>query len=420
MKKWTGICLLAETTETTSEPGIKGKLSEIRTMVLLKWAVALLFTAWAITHMADSWIFGSTPNFLGLGYLGLKLIGLAAGLMLLLFEVDRFNPTLQSFCTGGKKINCDIVLGSKYAKLFNGQLSLGLLGFAYFFGTLSFLVIQRVSAPSLTLSSYLSLVTVPVIFASIYYQAVIIKQGCRFCIVVQAVLVLEVLIVLAGGFYGGSFRFVDLSILLAMSLLPILVWKWLKPILEVRKEANLHKRRLKKIKGNPDVLHGLLSMTRRITTSTAGLGISFTNDRARYNVIKVCNPYCGPCAKAHPILEELLEKERINLQVLFTVSSHEDNKVARTVGHFMAIDCKGNKKRTKKALDDWYLSTKKDYENFSKKHPMNGELEEQRKKIEAMRQWCDAERITHTPTIFINGHELPKEYSIEDLKEVLG
>ncbi len=36
-----------------------------------------------------------------------------------------------------------------------------------------------------------------------------------------------------------------------------------------------------------------------------------------------------------------------------------------------------------------------------------------------MRNWCDAEHITHTPTIFINGHELPKEYSIDDLTEVL-
>ncbi|WP_147676335.1 DsbA family protein [Algibacter pacificus] len=50
---------------------------------------------------------------------------------------------------------------------------------------------------------------------------------------------------------------------------------------------------------------------------------------------------------------------------------------------------------------------------------MNGELEKQNHKIEAMRNWCDAENITHTPTIFINGFELPKEYSIEDLREVL-
>ena len=43
----------------------------------------------------------------------------------------------------------------------------------------------------------------------------------------------------------------------------------------------------------------------------------------------------------------------------------------------------------------------------------------QDEKIAAMRRWCDVQKITHTPTIFINEHELPGEYSVEELKEVL-
>jgi len=35
-----------------------------------------------------------------------------------------------------------------------------------------------------------------------------------------------------------------------------------------------------------------------------------------------------------------------------------------------------------------------------------------------MKNWCDKEGITHTPTIFINGRQLPKEYSIADIKEI--
>jgi len=48
-----------------------------------------------------------------------------------------------------------------------------------------------------------------------------------------------------------------------------------------------------------------------------------------------------------------------------------------------------------------------------------GERDEQNTKIEAMQQLCYIENITHTPKIFINGHALPKEYSVEDLKEAL-
>ena len=135
LKKWTGVCLLAEATETSAEPGIQKKLMEYRGMNFLKWASSILFSGWILLEMSQSAILGSSPYFLEIIYMVLKLIGLATGTMLLWYEVDKYNPTLQSFCSGsvGDKINCNAVLESKYAKLFDGQLSLGLLGFAYFF-----------------------------------------------------------------------------------------------------------------------------------------------------------------------------------------------------------------------------------------------------------------------------------------------
>lgn len=50
---------------------------------------------------------------------------------------------------------------------------------------------------------------------------------------------------------------------------------------------------------------------------------------------------------------------------------------------------------------------------------MNGELEKQWDRLEAMSAWCEAEKITATPAIFINGHELPQEYWVEDLLDAL-
>ncbi|ERM80264.1 hypothetical protein P872_22200 [Rhodonellum psychrophilum GCM71 = DSM 17998] len=85
----------------------------------------------------------------------------------------------------------------------------------------------------------------------------------------------------------------------------------------------------------------------------------------------------------------------------------------------MAIADKGNPEETKKALDDWYLAEKKDYAAFASKYPMNGELKAQEANIQSMLSWSELENITYTPTIFIDGHELPKAYAVEDLKYVL-
>ena len=63
--------------------------------------------------------------------------------------------------------------------------------------------------------------------------------------------------------------------------------------------------------------------------------------------------------------------------------------------------------------------TKKDYEAFAGKYPMNGELKQQDAKIEAMHAWCDEIKIAFTPTHFINRHQLPDTYEIKDIQHFL-
>ncbi|MFI1745054.1 cysteine peptidase family C39 domain-containing protein [Thalassobellus sediminis] len=421
LKSWTGICLLAETSTESKEIDIDKKLLSSNILKGLKVSIVLFILGWVAISFINSESNATliSSSFTAI-YTLLKITGLIVGGLLLWFDVDQYNPTLQNFCTGSsQKINCNSVLNSKHAKLFKGTFSLSELSFSYFFGSFFFLLISSFSIPSLSILALISFVSLPIIAISVYYQAIVIKQWCKFCIIIQTVLVSEILVSFFGNFYSSNLQLETIPLLLALFLIPILTWKLIKPLLEQEKETNLHKRGLKKIKSNPNVLEGLLSKSRKIGTPLDGLGISITNENAKYLVVKVCNPYCGPCAKAHPILEDLVKKGTINLQVLFTVSSDANDLKAKPVSHFLAIDSLGNKKKTQKALDDWYLADQKDYETFASKYPMNGELELQNNKIEAMRNWCKAENIIHTPTLFINGYELPKEYTIEDLTDVL-
>lgn len=386
-------------------------------MTFLTWITLVLMLITIIPIIVKSPILGDYPALFLEVFVILKLVGLTVGAMLLWHEVDQYNPILQSFCSGGKKVNCDSVLDSKYAKIFNGTLNLNLVAFSYFFGTLTYFLINELSLSAMSLLSFFSFLAMPALIVSVYYQVIIIKQWCKFCVILQVVLVVEIVLEFIGGFYKIGMAFETLPLFIALLLTPIMSWKLIKPLLEQKNEANLYKRRLKKIKNNPDVLEALLNRTRKITNSTEGLGISITKEIAKYNVIKVCNPYCGPSAKIHPILEKLVNDGRINLQILFTADVNED--MSKPVRHFLAIDSFNDKKMIQNALDDWYSNKYKDYDVFAEKYPVNGELEQQNWKIKVMRQWCDAENITYTPTVFINGHELPNEYNVEDLKEIL-
>ncbi|SFG00228.1 Thioredoxin [Salegentibacter agarivorans] len=419
-KIWTGICLLAEATEESGEINIEQKLFSKNLLYGLKIGIGLLLFTWILGTFFNS---ESKSDFIPAIYIALytilKITGLLVGGMLLWFDVDQYNPTLQNFCTGNnKKINCNSVLNSKHSKLFKDTLSLSELSFAYFLGTLSFLILQQFSSNTLYILGIISFITLPVIIYSLYYQAFIIKQWCKFCVIIQVVLSFEIFVSFYGNFYNSNIQINTIPLFLALLLVPLLAWKLIKPLLEAEKETNIYKQKFNKIKYNPVVLESLLLKSRKISNSTEDLGISIFNSTAKYNIIKVCNPYCGPCANAHPILEELVNTGKINLQILFTAESIDDRN-GKPVSHFLAIDDFYNRKKTKQALDDWYLADQKNYEVFARKYPMNGELKKQISKVEAMRKWCKAENITHTPTIFINGYELPREYSIQDLKEIL-
>jgi protein-disulfide isomerase len=141
------------------------------------------------------------------------------------------------------------------------------------------------------------------------------------------------------------------------------------------------------------------------------------NANGKLKVLKVCNPYCTPCAKGHRLLNTLLESdEEISLQIIFSTTRDESHRTNTAVRHFLSLAEMKNSKLLKSALDDWYLTEKKDYTLFDKKYPLSSSKDEINKQIESMNNWCELNEITYTPTYFVNGFRLPEEYEIADLK----
>lgn len=417
---WTGICLLIEKTEDAKEPGFekhlyKKNLKYVLLGLMLTSLGTYLFFEWRDIAITFSLIYFII-------YASLKLCGIVVGSFLLWFEIDQYNPTLQNLCTGGKKINCNSVLSSRYAKFLKGNVSLSLLSFSYFFAGFFLLLFTSFSTNTWGLLSVFSLGTLPIILFSIYSQAFIIKQWCKFCIAIQLLLALEVLVVLLSISYSFLSNWNALALFGALFVFPVLVWLVLKPILLRSKEAVFYKRNLAKLKFNPDTFFGLLQKSRTIPKVSRNFGIFLESEDAAYTVVKVCNPYCGPCAKAHPVLDTLYKEGKINLQIIFTSTLSEDDFRTPPAKHLLALfeACNKTPEKTIEALDVWYSAKEKNYEIFSKKYPLKEELlKMQDENIKKMRQWCEQTKIQHTPTIFINGYELPEEYSVQDLKEIL-
>ncbi|SEW52324.1 vitamin K epoxide reductase family protein [Chitinophaga arvensicola] len=419
----TDIVLMGEPKEKSGEKNYQAKIKEEKRkkyggyLALLCLPAVLLFTG------VFSFIQNGMSALLPFLFSLLMLTGTAVTSLLLWYEIDRYNPFLQQICSARKNISCNAVLFSKGAKIFG--INWSTIGFCYFSGGLISLLIAGITNTSmLAFLSCLHLFTLPYIFYSIYYQWKVAKQWCVLCLYIQAIIAVTATITFWGAWHLNFPAINNIPGLLLQATagfsIPFIIATILPPSLKKAKESKQTKTELQRLKHNPQIFETLLQKQKAIDEEPYGLGIILGNPSGSRKIIKVCNPYCEPCANAHEPLEALLHNDPdLQLQIIFTASSAEGDYKMPPVRHLLAIAEKGNLEETTQSLGDWYKQSVKNYDQFASKYPLNGELQRQKDKIDGMSNWCSKTKIQFTPTIFINGHQLPSLYTIHDLKYFL-
>jgi protein-disulfide isomerase/uncharacterized membrane protein len=355
----------------------------------------------------------------------ISITGVFVSWMIVSKELGIENKIADQVC--GKDANCNSVIHSKQAKLPFG-IGWSDAGIIYFSFLLMALLISSFTGNNdelYILLSVLATCAIPITLLSVYYQWRVIKKWCRLCLITVGllwaqffVLLPELLSAVRGGVINITFNNILLSSFLLFFTAAACLW--LKPLLKENNKLEAENFKSKRFKNNPEVFKALLEKQRRIDVNPDGLGILLGNPLAKNIIIKVCNPYCGPCAKAHPVIDKLLEENKdLKVQIMFNASDDEKDIRAKPIKHLMALYEKSSGQLIEQALDDWYTADEKDYDVFAAKYVLNGELEKQSDKLKAMKNWCDEVKIEFTPTFFINGYQLPKQYKIEDVKYFL-
>lgn len=434
LRQWQKVVFVAEAKADSGEHDYAAKLKiqkfKERKQKLLYTSIGILIGLIVYLFLSNT---GAANIIAASAIVLIKLLGVGVTTLLLIYEIDKTNSFVKNICNAGKQINCNAVINSKAGKILG--MSWGEVGFFYFASTALLLLFPGLTfvskLPCLAMASTLA---APYILFSIYYQWRVVKQWCPLCLAVQAVLVIELIWSLVNFWFTNLLPISSLLstpstsllwgigrvvALLLCLLLPIICWYLIKPILLATKTKSGYNSAYKRLLYNPEIFKTLLQQQTTAPDGWQTLGIDIGNPNATNTILKVCNPYCGPCAKAHPVLEEIIKNNSdVKVKVIFTASNNEDDEANKPVKHLLAIASKENLKLTSHALDDWYLADKKDYEVFAAKYPMNGELKEQKYKLGLMKDWCDEAEITGTPTIFINSKRLPDTYSIDELKNI--
>ena len=148
---------------------------------------------------------------------------------------------------------------------------------------------------------------------------------------------------------------------------------------------------------------------------TDDFGIVLGNPHGSIHIVKVCNPFCVHCANAQPILQNKVKTNQdVKLQMVFAVDPHSEYYEQTPIDLFLSLYREGAD--IEAVLADWYSNPSVDIEMFKQKYPVKQSYTEwNADNTEKMYRFCQETGIMGTPTIFINGHELPANYQIGDM-----
>ncbi len=381
------------------------RLSFIFIFLIASWGVCSLLLAY---HSIPLWL-----TFM------LKSVGLGLSVGLFAQEMNFSVGWIEKTCTLHKQMNCKNVLSSPAAKLFT-WLSMVDIGFIYF-GTglllCCFALISSYVESFLFLLFFISLSALPYTIFSIYYQGKVLKQWCILCLGVQAILWIESLLLFVSLPSFDTSVIKALLLLVFVSCFVITVWLVLKPLLIDSLKSENILIELKKTKKDKSLLKYLLSNQKQIQTSLPSPTILPTSKEGTIEFTLVINPYCNPCKTVYKqfkqFREQWLSDTPSMLRIVFLGSLQAESQVQKVVNTFLYWQ-KEDTSKFDKALDDWfaqgmyqpiiwlsaYYERDADMMCFLQEKHLN---------------WIHLHQIHQTPTLFINGFEMPSNYQINDL-----
>lgn len=414
-KAYSGSVLIAEKDEISGEDDYTAKY---KNELLNSWRTPVVLTVYGILmliFLLQNTEYTASFN-LQIGLLTLfKTIGLGTTILLLIQSIDANNPLIQKLCSGENNKDCNAILSSKAAKITN-ELSWSEAGFFYFAGTWLALVFNSGHSSTLQALAILNIVSLPYTFYSIYYQWRVAKQWCIFCCTVQGVLWLELFAFLPSLLHGMQAQTIaEWSNLVTCMLIPVLGWVLIKPYLLQGKKIQSFKQQLRQFKYNSTLFNKLLNEETKYTLPNEDDSLIIGNREAETIITMVSNPFCQPCSSMHKKLDDLLaNRDDIKLQVIFSTHNTDDKK-AQVAAHLMSLQAGQDDRSLKKALDDWYEQKQKNFDVWAKIHPVTQQTDAEAA-LKVQREWCETAKITGTPTVFINGRKLPKNYQPEDIR----
>jgi uncharacterized membrane protein len=396
-QKWTGVLVLLAPTPQAGEENYSISIKKSKGK---QWEKIAGFTGLALIGLTA---LGTSLNHSAVGLSLVALFGFIVSVFLVMKEFGSSNSFIEKICKINDQVNCQAILASKGAKI-GGWFSWAEVGFVYFAGQLFALFFQ--SSTSFELLFVISLLALPYVLFSVYYQGVILKQWCALCLGIQGVLILQSLYLGLLNDWTIDWMAVITSFSeLKWFLLPFSIWLLVKGFIQSAQKLPQVTKELMAFKRDHSLFRNTLERNATIDCTAFEEELILGGVEAPILLTMVSNPNCNPCAFAHEQVEKLLARypDVLKVQIRFVGNP--------AISHnLLGIS---DPKRFMEGLKIWYQS--RDLEKWKN---WIGAIDSERGKklVIAQNHWANTIAIQHTPTFFINGQRLAAPFVLDNIK----
>jgi protein-disulfide isomerase/uncharacterized membrane protein len=416
-ESWSGVLVMPEKGSQWQHPDNEAAIKKEKQLAITSYAsIAAISLLVLLTLMRQPGI-----------YYALFTLLSAAGLIIswLTFntELGVQSKLVKQVCNSvNPEGGCDKVLKSEQAKGFMGvtPADASLAWFVVqFAAVIAALWLPGLSPFAVTVAQFALLGIVAAAW-SLISQKFVVKQWCALCLSIAAVLVLQFGLAFFTPGITAGFVFKEAALYGAAILASLLlIIQPLKRLIKSSiKQASLLQQ-LKKWQQDTAVFNSLSQQQDSVDITPWANDLQIGNANAPVQLTIACNPYCGPCARAHATIDALLHKQtkHLGVTVRFTANTKTKEDKRTHAVRLLLQECNGKKPSEKAAiLHNWFVHMNEEKWLQQYNPDRSIDVESILRQHEA---WAETAGIQFTPTFFINGKQMPGQYKIEDLAALL-
>lgn len=408
LSQWRGVAVLLQIEKGESEDEFEyhnSKLKQIRSLrfIMITGFIGILI-GYSLIHLSDPFTICSLLS---------KIGGLLFSFLLIAMELGFKIAATEKLCSISTGNGCEKVTRSRMSSI-TRNIKLADLGLIYFTTTLIFQL-----TGSIAVLASIALLCIPLIIISIWYQTFKLKVFCPLCLSVMLMLVFDILIYYFAGIYSFSlFKQISISGLIGLMGTGLFIsggWFIIKKQIQEKHSFENYQYQYYRLLRSPERIRSLVQFLPEEKVGHPENEILLGDNNAKLLITEVMNPYCSPCGDSMKKIAQLLNIYETGLlfQVLFISKKSDRERCNRIIKHLLALAKEQqDSQETMNTLIDWFQSM--NYDEWAKLHPISTHISE-----EELNRYLNVGKelkISHTPTMFIQGKRMNAELGLKDLR----